>query len=474
MAEMIQPENRRKKNFLLPFLVLVMMGFGGSWAEAGRFGETRHGNPASGVQRIPDSPRGSCGQCHVEGSGGSKFVKSLWRENDNELCYACHRQENFSGVYPGERIYQSSTHSIDPRALWPGPFPRARMAVADAGKCLNCHDPHGEKDRYGLIPSLLVAREENLCLSCHDGDPSSRDIAREIRKPYAHAVRQNFGRHRADEGADPALYSYVGNNRHVECSDCHNGHALFGDPMPPLAPQASNRNAWVSRLRVINGGPGTVPQYDYLPAVDTSTPVLEYEICFKCHSSWTQQPPGQPDLARLFNPNNASHHPVERQGNNPGIDPNAFVNGLNAFSTIFCSDCHGSEDAELRGPHGSQFPNILRRPYEANSGSRIVGRDELCFACHNFETYADPGAFALSQQASRFNPPASPGGHTFHVTQQNVPCFACHDSHGSPQFGALIVTGRTPGLLTFSMNVGGGSCMPTCHGSRPYSINYPR
>jgi predicted CXXCH cytochrome family protein len=463
------------RKILIGLLALgLILSAGLSPAQAGVSVQPAHRNPLTGPLRTTDNPRGSCGQCHTNKSGAVAFPKGLWRENDNELCYTCHRQENISGVYPGERIYQSSTHSIDPRVLWPGPFPRARLAVADAGKCLNCHAPHGKRDLYGLIPSLLVLREEGLCLACHDGNPSSQDIAREIRKPYAHAVRQNSGRHRADEGADPALYSNVGNNRHVECSDCHNAHALFGDPMPPLAPQASNRNAWVSRIRVINGGPGTAPQYDYLPALDTGMPVLEYEICFKCHSSWVQLPPGQPDLARLFNPNNASHHPVERQGNSPGIDPNAFAGGMNAFSTIFCSDCHGSEDGALRGPHGSQFPNLLRRPYEANSTNRIVDRDELCFACHNFDTYANPGAFPLAQQASRFNPPASPGGHTFHITQQNVPCFACHDSHGSPRFGALIVTGRSPGLLSFSMNVGGGSCMPTCHGSRPYSINYPR
>jgi predicted CXXCH cytochrome family protein len=443
-------------------------------AFGGGYTETAHGNPISGVQRIRENPKGSCGQCHTEKSGQLKFPKGLWRENDNELCYTCHRQENPSGIFPGERIYQSSTHSIDQGVLWPGPFPRPRLSLEDAGKCLNCHSPHGKLDRYGLIPSLLVAREENLCLSCHDGDPSSRNIAREITKPYAHAVRLNFGRHRADENGDPALYAYVGNNRHVECSDCHNAHALFGDPMPPLPPQASNRNAWVSRVRVINGGPGTIPQYDYLPAVDTSTPVLEYQICFKCHSSWTQQPPGQPDLARRLNPNNASHHPVESQGNNPGIDPNAFSAGMNAFSTILCSDCHGSEDETLRGPHGSQFPNILRQSYEADSGSRIVNRDELCFACHNFDVYANPGASPLDQQASRFNPPASAQGHAFHVGQQNVPCFACHDSHGSPQFGALIVTGRSPGLLSFNMNTNGGSCLATCHGSRSYSINYSR
>lgn len=455
----------------IAFLAIIIAA-ATSPAWGGVFGETRHGDPASGVGRIPALPKGSCGQCHLDGKAAAKYPKGLWRENDNELCYACHRSVNFSGIYPGLEVYETSRHRTDPMFAWPGPYPPARREPGAAGKCLNCHNPHGRKDRAGLIPSMMVAREEELCLACHDGSPSTRDIAREIRKPYSHPSFFNSGKHRANEGGDPAAYSYVGGNRHAECSDCHNPHAASGDPLPPFAPAASNRNARVGRVRVVNGAPGTMPLYDYRTAFDTSSPVLEYEICFKCHSSWTQQPPGQQDLARLFNTNNASYHPVEGQGKNLFIRPEAFTGGRNAAGTIHCIDCHGSEDSNLRGPHGSQFPNILRRFYEARSTSRSVARDELCFICHNFDTYASQTG--LFQNASRFNAPAAPNGHAFHVGQQNIPCFACHDSHGSPLYPALIVTGRNPGIVNFSANVAGGSCMPTCHGSRTYLSNYPR
>jgi predicted CXXCH cytochrome family protein len=439
---------------------------------AGVFNETTHGRSDIGVNRVSDAPRGSCGQCHVESSGPVKFPKGLWRENDNELCYTCHRNVNFSGVYPGLEVYETSNHNTDPRFAWPGPVPPPRWEPGAAGKCLNCHNPHGRKDRLGVIPSMLVAREEELCLTCHDGSPSVRDIAREIRKPYNHPAIYSLGKHRADEGGDPARYSYVGGNRHAECGDCHNAHATSGDPLPPIPPTASNRNARVGRVRAMNGGAGTIPQYEYRAAFDTSSPALEYEICFKCHSSWTQQPPGQQDMARLFNTNNASFHPVEGAGKNLFIRPEAFAGGRSAVSTIFCGDCHGSDDSNIRGPHGSQFANILRRSYEARSANRTVTRDELCFICHNFDTYLNPSAPFTG--ASRFNAPASPSGHTFHVGQRNIPCYACHDSHGSPRFPALIVTGRSPGIVSFSVNASGGSCLPTCHGSRPYQINYPR
>jgi predicted CXXCH cytochrome family protein len=447
------------------FLFLLILASSTEQAWPRVFSETGHGNPLTGAMRDLAFPRGSCRQCHV--SGPARYPKELWRENDNEICFTCHPAANFSGLYPGREIFEVSTHKTDPRFVWPGPFPPARRGVDMAGKCINCHNPHGRKDRADRIPNLLIAPEVNLCLSCHDGSHALKDIAREMRKPYSH--RGLPGALVTRQEGNPDRYSYLGGNRHVVCSDCHNAHAVTGDAAPPYAPAASGRNAMVSRIRVTNSGPGTVPRYEYLSASDTSTPLLEYQICYKCHSSWTRQPPGQQDIALLLNPNNASFHPVEAPGKNTGIAAGSFVGSLNSYSTVHCSDCHGSDDAaDLRGPHGSRFPNLLKGAYETQSHSRISNREDLCFRCHSFATYADPFSAPYQQEDSRF------GKHVLHVGQQNIPCYACHESHGSPQFGSLIVTGRNPGLRNFSMTANGGSCLPTCHDSRFYSVNYSR
>ncbi|MBI5442708.1 MAG: hypothetical protein HY900_16030 [Deltaproteobacteria bacterium] len=457
--------------FLATFGVLLL-GVCSAGHAAG-FAETGHGDRSRGVSRVLGLPKGSCGHCHLEGAG-VKFPMGLWRENDNELCYACHRQAQLRGPFPGQEVYESSRHRTDPRTVWPGPYPPSRREPGAAGKCLNCHSPHGKKDRLGTIPSLLVAREEAVCLACHDGDPAVADIAREIRKPYAHPARLSSGKHAAREEANPDRFSYVGGNRHAECADCHNAHAAYPDSGQPLPPRASNRNARVSRVRVLNREAGAVPLYEFLAANDSGTPALEYEICFKCHSSWTQQPPGQDDMARLFNTNNASYHPVEGQARGLTIRPESFVPGMNAASIIYCGDCHGSDDSRVRGPHGSQNANLLRRPYLAQAAPRAVARDELCFLCHRFETYAQPLSSGFDLQASRFNPPATAGGHAFHVGRQGFPCYACHDSHGSPQFPALLRPGRTPGIRSYSQRRDGGTCQATCHATRSYGINYPR
>ena len=58
--------------------------------------------------------------------------------------------------------------------------------------------------------------------------------------------------------------------------------------------------------------------------------------------------------------------------------------------------------------------------------------------------------------------------------EEGIPCYACHATHGSISFGHLIVTGRNPGIVSYTENASGGSCTPTCHDSQSYQVNYPR
>jgi hypothetical protein len=204
-----------------------------------------------------------------------------------------------------------------------------------------------------------------------------------------------------------------------------------------------------------------------------TTPVTEYQLCFKCHSSWTVQPGGQTDLALVLNPGNPSYHPVEDRGRNPVIDPLAFTSGWTASSLVTCGDCHGS-DLGTRGPHGSIFPHILKKSYPDSPGLRATTSDELCFSCHAYDVYANPGAPDVVRAASRFNAPGAGQGHAEHVGTSQVPCVACHTTHGSTTLPHLVVTGRSPGLVTYTETANGGTCAPTCHGTASYTVNYAR
>jgi predicted CXXCH cytochrome family protein len=445
-------------------------------ARGGVYTTTKHGNTTTGVSRVAGEPVGACSHCHYEHasvggiSTGGPFDYALFAVNANTLCYTCHNAATALNVYQGSTVYNPSSHSVSSRMVWPGSSPPARP-TADAGKCVNCHNPHGYKDATGLVPNMAFAREENLCYPCHDSNgPGAKDIQSQFLKSYRHPVSTS-GIHSDSEGGDPTKFGTA--SRHSECEDCHNPHTAKADLLPPAAPTISNRLLGVSRIRVTNGLAGTVPFYTYAGPGDPSTP-REYEICFKCHSSWTTQPGGQANYAVLFNSNNPSYHPVEAQGKNRNINPLAFVNGWTWDKQMFCSDCHGSDATTVEGPHGSANRYILKKPYTASSAIRTMASTESCFDCHRYDTYANTNATNVIQGYSRFNLPAYSQGHTFHVGSRRYPCYACHQSHGSTTKPALIITGRNPGINTYTQTTTGGTCAPTCHGSVTYNVNYAR
>jgi hypothetical protein len=203
-----------------------------------------------------------------------------------------------------------------------------------------------------------------------------------------------------------------------------------------------------------------------------------YEVCFKCHTSYSwgaQTPPvvpsettgvPQPDKAREFNVNNPAFHPVVQQGKNPGIAPGAFnpSSGFGASSQIYCTDCHGRDEANPNtttspwGPHGSANPFILKGPATrigaggggmggGMGGGGGVTSNEVCFRCHSYVVYYN-GAVSGGQHLTRYVGTAMGGGgmgggtcpqdnqgrislHCFHVQVQGRPCLACHAVHGT-------------------------------------------
>ena len=444
---------------------------------------TKHGDTNDGVFRVSSEPEGDCIHCHdIHASRDGNPTNEppygylLFGENNNILCYECHAQAGNDGIYQGPTIYSNSTHGQDPDVYWPGPDPPARPA-ADSGKCLNCHTPHGYEDALGLIPSLTFSREEDLCQACHDGSLAS-DVENDITKTYRHPAGDYSGRHSQSEDGIESNFGSL--NRHAECVDCHNPHYAKSDTSSPSAPDASDRISGVSGVDVINGPAGSQPSYTYIsPDVGID---YEYQLCFKCHSSWTTQPGGQPDMAELFNPSNASYHPLEEPGQNTNIDPNAFAGGWDPTDMMYCTDCHSSNDSLVRGPHGSEYNYLLRKDYVASTSSRTMSPDELCFDCHNYDTYANNNISQAVKGYSRWNAGGGGGGgggsgHTRHVdrpTGSKDPCYACHDSHAAIDKSHLIVTGRSPGLDDYTELSDGGTCYPTCHGSRTYTVNYSR
>ncbi len=122
---------------------------------------------------------GSCEQCHVQHGGGSPNPFALFAPNTNALCATagCHGAPAVNNIYQGPTPYNASSHAMNTVMVWPGPdatvdsgAPPAKLS-GDAGKCVNCHTPHGYRDAAGFViiigvlllrPSGLFARAERV------------------------------------------------------------------------------------------------------------------------------------------------------------------------------------------------------------------------------------------------------------------------------------------------------------------------
>ena len=327
--------------------------------------------------------------------------------------------------------------------------------------------------------------EEALCLTCHNGTGASTDISLPFQRSYHHPIEGSAGAHNRDE-ASPDRFS--GAYRHVECEDCHDPHYAASG----LHPVGSNYSGGVLQgmwgIGVSNGAGGTTPGYT---RVDSIT--YEYELCFKCHSSWSSVGSGT-DTSMEFNPNNYAHHAVEAPGRNqPGaanpVFALTFVSPWGPQSTVNCSDCHGSDNpSDPKGPHGSDRPWMLRKN-ETGVGSPEV----FCYNCHQRDVYGDVGyKNPPNQDYSRFPHPLE-DDHTL-VSKRGkwdnpwgIWCMNCHGGDvpggihgtnrgvgefGTTPLGKRFMNGAFIRGWTAATGEQKGTCWPVCHGKEEYRANY--
>jgi hypothetical protein len=165
--------------------------------------------------------------------------------------------------------------------------------------------------------------------------------------------------------------TYISNNTHVECGDCHNVHAA-----------GKTKHSIGTNLvsDVLKGVSGAIPTYvsHSIPTYASGTATKEYEICFKCHSgantnaliafeSWNPQGPLKRDVAREFDPSNPSYHPVVAPSANSIIQGGMASEWSNPHNqTMYCSDCHGTDASDTNSPSGSHASDnkYMLAPYK--------------------------------------------------------------------------------------------------------------
>lgn len=361
------------------------------------------------------------------------------------LCLSCHNR-----TYWTASTHNSSTSTWNGSGTNPW-FHTPYTTVAD-NACENCHNPHNATGKTRL---MKYTQEENNCLDCHNGNVAVKKIDVEFAKTYRHDVFAYTNLH------DPVENAFV-TTKHVECSDCHNPHAV--NNTTAVAPFRKGNEIGVSGIDQ-SGNP-------------VSSVTYSYEICYKCHSgnSWAPVSPTarlvpQNNIRLQFATTNASFHPVAGPRNNTEITSN-LLSPNTASTVLYCTACHASNGTgSPAGPHGSIYPRIMKMQYiTTDGGTTATGTTEsaaayeLCYSCHNrTRLLSGTSSFPL---------------HNLHVVSQRTPCNTCHEPHGisSPgnstnnsnliNFNTAVVKAseNNGGPLFVDQGLRKGSCYVMCHG----------
>jgi hypothetical protein len=265
---------------------------------------------------------------------------------------------------------------------WPG-------GLCTTGSCAHCHDTFdpticGVNDHMlFFFPLDGAGGNDDLCMQCHRPSgslqvqpPNMPDASKDIytifkgtppfyydAKDFQHKVLDYSGIHKfwpisppADSG-DVEDRTYLSDNKHVECNDCHNPHlAEYGLHTSNEVHVAAGPNE-IADSGPLTGAFGVEPDAwnanwggaDWTGVTTSSTATKEYQICFKCHSDFNTNPSGWnsanidwtdttgpsawTDVALEFNPSNQSYHPVVQAL--PATDPG--VNGSSRIPPAFTS-----------------------------------------------------------------------------------------------------------------------------------------
>lgn len=435
----------------------------------------------------------------------------LATDSDGGICLSCHKaplakgypQPDATTVTPavpftgaGRADYQASAHQYAATSTF------GTGGSTFNANCSKCHNDtlnpkssftaQSSANKFGnhsstlrrILASLGIASpadplEEQFCYQCHSGagpndyygvkamSAASRDIRTVFGKTYTHNVAGYNGKHSPAE-----TFAMISANKHVECDDCHNSHA---------AQAGTHVKGSATLANVLKGVRGANPAYPAnsnwpsaisYTAVDPSA--SEYQICFKCHSAantnvltWGGTGAGAwTDVGLEFDPNNQSYHPVvqalpttdpsENYGSNR-LSSSQMAGGWAPGQSMTCSDCHDSDSAASKGPHGSAVKWMLAGtnkswPYQGTAGN---GTSSGTFwTLNNMSTNKGTANGLFCFNCHTLN--ASGHIHFEESDHRQIPCVGCHIRvpHGYKE-SRLIAAGSVPARYSPNGNGGG-------------------
>ena len=249
-----------------------------------------------------------CLTCHkihyAKRTSGDLGDGKLLQTNSVTLCTDCHTLANTASAH-----FVTTNNAT----LWPGPggnygsLMPARTDMNDRGTCLNCHAVHGWPDAANPTnhyPRLLADYQENFCYTCHGTNAAAgvKVVQTAFTNIYHHPVADS----------DPLRRP----GRSVECVDCHNPHKAGLGAHIYTNVATAFRNNISSNAPSLKGVDGIAFNYtgltnfqviitnrfSYIPDIVGAT--NEYQICFKCHTSYSS--PGYIAGIAAFTANSAT------------------------------------------------------------------------------------------------------------------------------------------------------------------------
>jgi predicted CXXCH cytochrome family protein len=393
-----------------------------------------------------------CVSCHdphtekIDPTVGKFLVKV---NQGSALCVTCHRRAGTGWSW------QSSPHATSAKSYTAVNTGGAAGLGAHTGygtvadnACESCHRSHTAPQAQRLLKAVNQA---SICYQCHGNSPvTAKNIAAVFGKTSRHPLESSpsaIVHDAAEVRVSPT--NFAGARRHVDCADCHNAHGASAGLHTPGANQvlggvlAGVTGVEPASYPAVLPLTGTYPltstaQTGYLT---TTSAAREYQICFKCHSSYAfgSAPPTSPsggpqsDVAAEVNPNNRSYHPVVGAPHvrvPAGTNLLAPWNATTAATRMYCTDCHGNNETTSatvpQGAHGSANAYMLRfaNATWSTTAPTLSAPTGFCVNCHNPSTI---------RSANRVH---GVGSH------QSRPCQACHAAtpHGTFRPGLIALT----------------------------------
>ena len=376
---------------------------------------TCHGTLLRGMASVHPPAVEDCLSCHEAEITDERTTVTL-SGPPPELCLACH----------------------DDKARAAGGDVAAPHApVADT--CLNCHDPHGTRQKR-----LLLEAVPGLCLGCHDVD--------ELQTKHGNQLTEN-----------------------IDCLSCHDPHGndiprmLRGETLhPPFGDgecTACHRKPFAGRVRLVARGArictachGEMVKPDAVsvhPALDRTR---NRQVCVACHD------PHMSATAALTR----RAGPALCAGCHPGVvagaegplghaaaaedcttchrphgadEPHLLASSIPGL----CLECHDAADEELRATHlGAGLEDLdcvgCHTPH-GDGNEKLLARTvhppvlEGCDTCHEgtFDRLVDDGASSLCLACHDDVGEAASSARYTHAALEMAPCTQCHNPHASAQ-----------------------------------------